>query len=275
MKCKECGSEIPDVLSTCSTCGTSVGYPNVREVSKEEEVNALEARYQEALVAAKGNGSFQSLQNFEEKVKHSFAVINVDIDFLHDFVISNKKLYANYNKLVSSEIRKPALLEDDRRRRGVEASLFAGYAKDISYAALSLDGSGVKSYGAFTIVLREIAIKNRATLLENNSFHFVKKHKIQAGEGPPRGYRALWENRHKLATAKLEPRIFSTTSDPEYATILLYSTGNFDTDDFIEIHIYGTFDNNAIDRVKGKSFGGSRAMIARIKSKLIKPGKHG
>ncbi len=177
MKCNKCGSEISEVLSICSTCGTFVGYPNVREVSKDEEENALEERYKKALASAKGNGSLQSLQNFEEKVKRSFAVINVDIDFLHDFVTSNKKLYANYNRLVSGEIRKPALLEDDRRRRGVEASLFAGYAKDISYAALSLDGSGVKSYGAFTIVLREIAIKKRATLLENNSFHFMKKHK--------------------------------------------------------------------------------------------------
>ncbi len=270
MKCNECGSEISEVLSTCSTCGIFVGYPNVREVSKKEEVNALEERYQKALASAKGNCS---LQNFEEKVKHSFAVINVDIDFLHNFVISNKKLYTNYNRLVSSEIRKPAILEDDRRRRGVEASLFAGYAKDISYAALSIDGSGVESHGAFTIVLREIAIKNRATFLEDNSFHFVKKHKIQAGEGPPRGYRALWENRHKLATAKLEPRILATTSDSEYATILLYSTGNFDTNDFIEIHIYGTFDNNAIDHVKGKSSVSSRATIARIKSKLKKAGQ--
>lgn len=206
-------------------------------------------------------------------MRSSCAVINVDIDFLHAFVTNNKTLYANYNNLVGSEIRKPALLEDGKRRRGIEATLFGDYAKHITYAALSLDGAGVKSYGAFSIVLRDIAIEKRATLLEDNSFQFVKKHEIRAGEGPPYGYRALWENRHELATAKLEPRILAETSASEYAKILLNSTGNFDTDDFIEIHIYGNFDNNAIDRVKGKSSDGPRAMVARIKSMLKKTGQ--
>src|SRR5947199_10731413 len=73
-----------------------------------------------------------------------------------------------------------------RRRVGVEGTFFGTYGEKIRYAALSLDGTGLKSYGEYSIRLWEIAIKDRTSLLEENTYDFVEHHGIIAGHsGPP------------------------------------------------------------------------------------------
>lgn len=236
--CNNCGSDIPDSMEHCPTCHTFIGFPNVRDVEKEEEIKALELRYQQAIKAAEANGSHQCLKSFEDSLRKTCAVINVDIDYLYQFITSNKALYSNYSLQVKGEVRKPAMDQDDRDRRVVEAILFGGYAEKIRYAVLSLDGAGLQSYGPYTMKLREIAINKRATLLEDNSYHFVRKHNIQWGKMIPAGYMSTWQERHKLAVSKLAGQIFPKTSEEAYAEILLFSEGNRETDNYIEVHIY-------------------------------------
>jgi len=64
---------------------------------------------------------------------------------------------------------------DDARRRSVESILFGSYGEEIRYAALSLGGLGLVSYGPITMVMSEPAIAQRASLLEYNSFQFVEQ----------------------------------------------------------------------------------------------------
>ncbi|HAV43134.1 TPA: hypothetical protein DCX15_03870 [bacterium] len=275
--CNNCGSNVLDNMEHCPTCHTFVGFPNVRAAERKEEIDALESRYQQAIKAAEADGFHQCLKSFEDSMKKTCAVINVDLDYLQHFITTDKALYSNYSLQVRGEVRKPAMDQDDKARRTVESMLFGSYAEEIRYAALSLDGAGLRSYGPYAMKLREIAISKRASLLEDNSYHFIEKHNIRCGKPIPVGYMSTWQERYKLAVSKLADRISSVTSEEEYARILLlFSGGDRKTDDYIEIHIYGSFDNRAVESVRGKSSAGKKhehALLATVKEYLVKAGK--
>lgn len=253
LKCKICNSEIPDTAEKCFTCGFYAGLPNVRAAERAEEIHSLDERYQKAFDIAKVNGYLSLLEKFDESLKQTSAVINGDLDSLYFFIRSSRSLYSNYERGVQGRIRKPAAQDDARKRLGVGAILFGDYADEITYAALSLDGSGPHSYGPYAMKLKDIAVRNRATLLENNSYDFVPKYNLKPGDKPPPGYTASWNNRNKLAVAKLAERITHDTKETEFAQLLLFSEGNRATDEFVEVHIYGTFDPKAVESIKGSS----------------------
>lgn len=274
MKCSECGSTISHDRETCPTCGTHAGFPNVREVSLPREKEMLERRYNKAIKDAHTVGQ-DALLEFSHALKDSRAAIAIDLDYLAGFMTKDEALYSSYALMVSGDIRKAASSIDDKKRRGVEGLFFGSYADKIRYAALSLDGKGLSSYGRFTLVLKDVAVRTRATLLEENSYKFYDKFKAQIPDDFPPGFRADWGERHKLTIAKLADRITVTTTNDEFPSILLSCTGDRKTDDFIEVHIYGAFDNAAVETVVGNSKTSSKAdkaQLAVIKEKLIKKG---
>jgi hypothetical protein len=275
MKCSECGSTIPHDSEKCPTCGTDAGAPNVREVSLAREKEALERRYNKAIKDAHADGRDVLLEEFSQACKNSRAVIAIDLDSLMGFMTKDVTLYSSYALMVSGEIRKAASSVNDKKRRGVEGFMFGSYANKIRYAALSLDGKGLSSYGPFTLVLKDVAVRTRATLLEENSYKFYDRFKVKIPDNFPPGYRSIWGERHKLAVAKLANCITATTTNDEFSGILLSSNAARETDDFIEVHIFGAFDNAAVEMVVGKSRTSSKAdkaQLAVIKEKLIKKG---
>jgi hypothetical protein len=251
----KCGYENPLANEKCSRCGAFLGFPNVNECIQQEELEALEKRYKEKVGFAAGKGHDAKRIEFEEIIKKSMAVINVSLGYLHMFVVGNNTLYSSYQLQTGGEVRDFAPDEFDRERLGVEGTLFGSYGRNIRYAALSIDGRGLKPYGDFTLIVSDTAIEERATLLEENSYRFIKTHKILAGDisrKMPRGYRAVWNDRYKLAIAKLLDKALLTTAE-NYAKIVLLSTGSRKTDDFIEVHIYGKLNNLSIQAVRGNS----------------------
>lgn len=185
-------------------------------------------------------------------------MINVDARFLHFFVTGVNSLYTSYERQIAGNVRKPATFPNDAERRGVGSTLFGAYASDIIYAALSLSGFGPHSYGPYAMTLHEVAISQRATVLENNSFDFVRKHNLVPGTKRPPAFLAAWVSRHKLAVAKIAPYITPQTRDNDFPQLLLSSSGNRRTDEFIEVQIYGPFDLRAVKSVSGSSKVGSR-----------------
>lgn len=277
MKCKNCNADITKCPKrNCPTCGEDIGYPHVREVEEPEEVTALTRRYEEAFDEARKVGAESALKMFEEALKDSGAVINVDVDYLHKFVTNSNVLYSTYDLQVQGQTRKTAERPDDKKRRTAESMLFGEYGEEIRYAALSLNGSGLESYGVFALKLREITVAKRSVTLEKNSFHFLEEHNIKFGEGLPPGYRATWNERHKLAVAKHAKEISAHVPPENYVRILLASDGDRTKDRFIEVHIYGAFDNHAIEAVKAKTpkkKSHESALIAMIKEYLKRAGK--
>lgn len=82
-------------------------------------------------------------------------------------------------------------------------------------------------------------LEQRMILLEQNSFHLYEAHGLTESEkGLPSGHVAVWENRDKLAVAKLGQRLTSDMEDAEISDLLLYRGTHPQNDDYIEVAIY-------------------------------------
>jgi hypothetical protein len=275
IKCPKprCGYENPLGNEKCSRCSAFLGFPNVNECRQKDELEALEKRYNEKVNIAATGGYDSKRIEFEEIVKQSVTVINCSLDYLHTLVVKPNSIYSSYQLQTEGEIRELAQNAFDKERLGIEGTLFGSYGKEIRYGVLSIDGSGLKSYGDFTLIISETAIAERATLLEENSYQFIKTHNILAGDIDrkiPKGYRSIWNDRYKLAVTKLLNKTCLTTID-KYAKIVLLSTGNRKMDDFIEVHIYGKINSASIQAVRGNSINiNEKDVIERIKEYLKK-----
>jgi hypothetical protein len=246
--CGRCNFDVADNLARCPCCNADAGYPNVKLA--RAEAAALAARVSKAKDDAKTRGAETALVEFEKALESTLAVVNVDIGFVHQLLGSDKVLYTAYGKLIASGARTAGAPENDQQRTGVDGILFGSWGGEIAFAALSIDGRGLGSYGAITIELKELTISERASVLEENSYVFVRRHKIVPGDAIPAGYRAPWRERRDVGTAKLANRVHATTTSADHAKLVLSSDGiNRDKDDFIEVHIYGPFNCHAIQRI--------------------------
>jgi hypothetical protein len=270
--CLNCKRPFNEADDRCAKCGAHIGFPNVRAAAAES--NVLDKRYETAVDASRRQGNADSLKNFEEHMKKTSAVISVELGFLYSFLSDNKQLYSTYQRGITAQTRKAAETENDRHRHSVDGMLFGTYGRDIRYAALSLDGRG-PSYGAYSLRLEEIAVKDRSSLLEENSYDFVEHHKLKKGRIPP-GYRSVWQERHRLAVAKLAGKVSSNTIEKEYPHLLLPASPKRSSDEFIEVHIFGPIDISAVESVRGKSAQrnkAEKALVANVKVLLRKAGK--
>jgi hypothetical protein len=160
--CPNCGASVVASDQRCSTCGEHVGAPNVRAANAPIERVTLQKRYQSALERAELRNAKGAVASFRLAVQSSAAVVSCGLYALRELVTDSNALYTNYYLGVRGEIRRAAELENDRQRRVVDALLFGGYADEIRFAALSLDGVGLKSYGkeglSYGLGLRDVAI---------------------------------------------------------------------------------------------------------------------
>jgi hypothetical protein len=160
-------------------------------------------------------------------------------------------IYNNYEKLVGVGLRVPAPTADDRRRAVVGGHLFGSYAEEVVYGALSLTGDGVPTYGCVYCQLKDVAVSDRVSFLESNSYVFINEHGIDAEKEIPAGYRAVWDNRHELAVAKLGSSLLSGQSEEDWQAVLIGSDGtNRSEDDFIEAHVFGGFTVQALSTMR-------------------------
>jgi hypothetical protein len=249
MRCLDdkCREEIPDHSRVCVVCGKDAGYPNVRATEKREEVEAVEKRYQNAILDSKKRECDDIVEQFRIAITSSEAVFCRPIGKMSALVSSDNELYASFHSLVEAGMRLPEKNTFDISRSAIDATLFPNYFKDIQFAALSLDGLGPRYYGECSIVLRDVSVASRATVFEENSIDFFDKHKVPAGKQPPVGYKAPWMNRDRLAVSKLASGINKGTEPKEFPGILLRDDAK--QPDFIEVHIYGLLHRRAIKEV--------------------------
>jgi len=171
----------------------------VKAAQVPAEKGALERRYQAALRDAASRGAEADIGRFEAAVANSKAVIARPLRELDRLVASDKELFPTFYRLLGEEVRLPHGNQWDLLRRIADEALFPGYKEEIRFAALSLDGIGLSTYGECSFVFREDMIAHRATVFEENSAVFMKRHAYE----PPVGHRATWGERVKLCTAKL------------------------------------------------------------------------
>lgn len=251
IECEFCHNHFPSASERCPHCARPGLFPNVRAADDDDERNALNRRYQEAISAAASRKTDQTVKDFEAAVTRSQAVIARSLNELQRLANSDNELYATYHQLVEAGLRIPSGEKWDIIRVLTDDALFPGYKQHIRFAALSLDRIGLYNYGECSLVLRDDMIAHRASVFEENSVVWMAKHQIQIPEANnlPKGYRAAWSERAKLAVPKLADKIQPTTQPHSYPGLLLQQGTNSEEDQFIEVHIWGPITARTFEHV--------------------------
>jgi len=237
------------------------GFPNVRKAQETNERTELEKRYQAALLSIAERGGGAAFFAYETALADSVAVVCRSLDQAKALLSSDSAVYTSFYRQRSSGARRPEDTEVETQRQATDARMFPWYHEDIRFGALSLDGKGVLSYGACCLILKSVAIAHRTSVFWENAVDFCNRVCPEQTMPIPWGYRAPWSARAKLASAKAGPLFNGQTDPAEFSRILL------DGDQFIEVHIYGPFNRDSIERLliprpSGKA---DRAMVAGIR----------
>lgn len=277
MICPRCQVDVLESERICPSCSKDLGFPNIRTAQEEVEKIALGKRYEKALADAGSRSYTDVLLRFQEAVRFSKAVICRSVSKVKDLISSDNELYATFYQLVGAGARRPEKGAMDRERLVADSLMFPHYAKEIRFAALSLDGVGVTDYGSCSMVLRNLAISERATVFEENSLEFCRSRELGVGRPVPPGYRAVWEERDLLVCAKFVGHLSPSTTDDSFPGIL--KSGK----DFVEVHIYGSLHRGSIERIvvkrsakreDGVLLSAIREIVGRDKLSIIVEERH-
>ncbi len=265
--CNRCKFDIPLDRTHCPHCGDGRLCPNVRLADAIEEKTALENRYRVALHLTSNRASV--VQQFEAAVATSRAVMGASLNKLIPLATGFYEVYATYYDLVDLRfLRPPTAGEPDWAKRRPQAEIeLLGSAKHIDklhYAALSLNGKSLPSYGECTVLLKDHMIAHRASAFEGNSALFIDRKFLDF----PLGWRATWTERAKLCVAKLASRLTVSTQSHDFPEILLKPGANGLDDDFIEVHVFGemtirTFEKVIVPKSGNKAGPGKRGRTKR------------
>jgi hypothetical protein len=274
--CPECTNEIPQPSPSCPHCGRPAIFWNVRHADDTAERAALQSRYDAAKLDALSRGANLIVDDFENAVGKSVAVIARSDSDLHRLANSTRQLYGTYYQQIESELRLPDGNEWDGARELTDSLLFPNYKKQIRFAALSLDGTGLSNYGSCSLILREEMIAHRSTVFNENSVLFMERHGIKVSRTPdvPKGFIATWDERHKLCVGKLAGSIDATISPNQYSTLLLKQGKDTEPDKFVEVHIFGAITVLSMARVMVTS-PQKRQRATIIRALKVKLARHG
>lgn len=249
MNCSDCHNPIPPSSAKCCHCGRPSLFPNVTAALEEQA--DLQARYDAAMNRAAIDGTLANVQDLENHLSSSRAVVNRPLSDLIKLAENDNafSVYPTYYHL-SENIRLQKGEEFDSLRQAADSIFFTGYQKDIRFAALSLDSIGLANFGDCSWVLREDMTGFRASLFEENTtLFYLNSGSIKGTSDVPKGYRSIWADRAKLAVAKLAGKLKTTTTPSEYQKLLLDEGPTTKDDDCIEVHVFGPMSILTIEEV--------------------------
>ncbi|MCF6103121.1 hypothetical protein [Mesorhizobium muleiense] len=248
--CAVCGSSLPTHVRDCVVCGAAAGFPNVRAAEAQEERQALQQRVDNAFVSAHAGNYSAQLTDFGDAVtQRSTAVIARPLLPLQRLIDNSNLMLMTFYAEMDAGGRTAENNHWDRGREQIDSLVNPLYHRDLHFAALSLDGMGVKHYGDFHINLVSDYIAIRSSVFNENPFKFGQRHRIVVGTGCPPGYRATWMDRGKLAQAKLFPKLSNTSKPNEYPDVLVSDGSGSGDEDFIEVHVFGSISSGTIKRI--------------------------
>ncbi len=272
--CEYCHCPLPAHLPSCPHCGRPSLFPNVKAAERNEESQALEQRYQATQQRVAHQNGTPSLRWFEQAVNEKAKVVlNRSYREVDRLSLSHTVLYGGFYKMVDSGTRIPEDNPWDSMRETVDSKLFPYYHKNVFFAALTLDETGLDHYGDCSVILQEDLVGHRASLFEENSAMFMEKNRIGVKQPLPPGFRAPWTDRSKLCTAKLAGDFDDQTTEDSFPGRLLKngSPGGQD-DDFVEVHIYGTLSVCTMEKVSAISprKKGKKKIFRKLEERLNK-----
>jgi hypothetical protein len=213
----------------------------VRAAEQPTNRDALAVRYEAVRASASERGALPTLETFESELARSRAVLGRSAGEVDRLASSERQGYASYYQLIEAEARLPDDNQWDPLRRLADSVLFPGYEKHIRFLALSLDDTGLDSYGECSLVCRDSMIEHRATVFEANSTVFLGEQPATLSElqSAIPGRRATYADRATLCVAKLGDRLSADTATRDFAGVLMAQGQTSADDDFIEVNIYG------------------------------------
>jgi hypothetical protein len=247
MECPNCHADVPYNVANCRSCNHPVGYPNVR---RAEAMRAdLDVHYTAALADAAARNVADQLDRLEQIAAHSLPTITTDTKCVVSLAMGAN--YLNYYESMDQGRRQIAEARYHSHRAAVDEKIHPGYGQWIINAALSPDGRGLSSYGAVTLALKEAAVAQRASVLRENAYDFYDACDLgrRDAEEPP-GWRSTWDERQRLAIAHLGQRVTVVTTEADLPALLLSPGTDKQSDRFLEVHIWGFFDSQALAQVR-------------------------
>ncbi|MGO8751673.1 MAG: hypothetical protein ACLQNE_37505 [Thermoguttaceae bacterium] len=223
----------------------------MRDSDSCDERRELKRRLEQAKRRATSRNCEQAFNNFADTLEnHSGVVIVMPAATARSLMEDPHRIYSNLEHLLGAEARKTPSLQNDRHRSGVVGTLFGTYGKHLRYGILSLTTVGLSTYGEVHCRLKPIAISDRTSFLEFNSYTFLERFEITPSSPIPPGHRATWKTRHWLALAKTGDGVTRGQTRSDWQDLLFFSDGkNRAKDDFIEAHVFGSFDKNAVEEM--------------------------
>lgn len=266
--CPDCQQDVPVTGNTCPHCGRPGFFPNVRAAEAPDNLQALDARYDDARTEAVGRGVESIFDDFVATTNSSRAVWCKPWGEVQRLAVSDKQGAGTYYQQIEADMRLPDGDRWDALRRLTDEALFPGYKEHIRFAALTLDTSGPKNYGPVSLRFRTAFIAHRASVFEENSVVFMDRREIKLKDAPhaAMGYRAPWDQRGHLAAAKLGTRLTASMSSSDFSAMLLHQGATSAEDDFVEVHIYGPVTIRTLEHVRVDM----PAVKAREKARLTK-----
>jgi hypothetical protein len=207
---------------------------------------------------AENRGAASEVLAFEQAMLTSRAVAARPVYEIERLAQSDSSIYPTYYGVLAGDHRVPA---DDPWtyiiRPRADATLFPGYFEKLRCATLSMDDTGAASYGgarAGFIIFREAMIAHRTTVFEMNATLWAQNNVKSNDQNItiPRGYRATWQDRGRLAVAKLASQICAGASIDEMARLVVVQADSSTEEQFIEVHICGQMTRKTIESVTMK-----------------------
>ncbi|MBC8290569.1 MAG: hypothetical protein H8E37_09650 [Planctomycetes bacterium] len=254
-QCADCPHSFPVSLEECPHCGAKA-FPNVNASRLPREISSLGYRYDRVVADADARGASDRLQRFEEIVNEADAVMAVDFSVLRKLAESDSVVAATFYDRGEIDLSKGSHAtagdEWNAIRPAAETALFFDKPKRrIHFAALSPDSKGLTSYGNCSVTFRRELIQDRTSALIKNMLVFFKEkcEDYWRTERIPAGFRAVWDDRSRLAVTKCGMLVESTSDDDQLRSFLLTRGATSADDDFIELHIYGYISVRTMSKV--------------------------
>ena len=239
----------------------------MRAAAEAAERQGLQRRYEAARAEAAGRGVDGEVMAFEAVLASSVMVNARPLGDIERLASSDRQGVATYERQLEAGLRLPDREPWNRLRRLAGDALFTDYADKVHFASVSLDGTGVENYGEAWLQLRSHCVDHRASAFTSNSATFMQA--ISYNQSAAIGHRSTWDERHKVAIAKLAASITTGATSADLSGLLTRQRATSVDDEFVEVQIYGSMTVCTIERVLlSKS-----ALVKRGQEKRVTPAR--
>lgn len=270
--CAYCPYQFSRLLNACPHCGRPGLFPNVQLASDPAEQGVLEGRYAAVLKAAESSGGTGTIDRFKAAIDKSVAVLGVPLQEATRLAQSDSEVKATFYGLADTRVppaNAPEGMDWNTLRTLVDTAVFGdANKKEVRFAALSIDGTGLTSYGACTLVCDTGMIAHRASMFERNTCQFFVDSELQFGKPVPPGHRSTWAERVKLCLAKVGERLKEAMTDADFQNLVMTKGIKTDDDEVVEVHIYGPLTFRTLRDVVVRTSKKRRTVAQELKDRL-------